>query len=129
MGDVDFDECLTPSVEGDLTITVTGVADITPPEAELTIAGNPFRQFLNTVTFGLFFKSTQTVTVTVSDLGSGVDTAAWMLSDTVFASQDAITGSWTDLSLTDAAAASPSSPARRAMRTCGSRTGPGTSPF
>lgn len=54
-----------------------------------------------TVTFGLFFKSTQTVTVTVSDLGSGVDTAAWMLSDTVFASQDAITGSWTDLSLTD----------------------------
>lgn len=101
MGDVDFDECLIPSVEGDLTITVTGVADITPPEAELTIAGNPFRQFLNTVTFGLFFKSTQTVTVTVSDLGSGVDTAAWMLSDTVFASQDAITGSWTDLSLTD----------------------------
>ena len=101
MGDVDFDECLIPSVEGDLTITVTGVADITPPEAELTIAGNPFRQFLNTVTFGLFFKSTQTVTVTVSDLGSGVDTAAWMLSDTVFANQDAITGSWTDLSLTD----------------------------
>lgn len=101
MGDVDFDECLIPSVEGDLTITVTGVADITPPEAELTIAGNPFRQFLNTVTFGLFFKSTQTVTVTASDLGSGVDTAAWMLSDTVFASQDAITGSWTDLSLTD----------------------------
>ena len=101
MGDVDFDECLIPSVEGDLTITVTGVADITPPEAALTIAGNPFRQFLNTVTFGLFFKSTQTVTVTVSDLGSGVDTAAWMLSDTVFASQDAITGSWTDLSLTD----------------------------
>lgn len=101
MGDVDFDECLIPSVEGDLTITVTGVADITPPEAELTIAGNPFRQFLNTVTFGLFFKSTQTVTVTVSDLGSGVDTAAWMLSDTVFASPDAITGSWTDLSLTD----------------------------
>ncbi len=41
------------------------------------------------------------MTVTVSDLGSGVDTAAWMLSDTVFASQDAITGSWTDLSLTD----------------------------
>ena len=101
MGDADFDECLIPSVEGDLTITVTGVADITPPEAELTIAGNPFRQFLNTVAFGLFFKSTQTVTVTVSDLGSGVDTAAWMLSDTVFASQDAITGSWTDLSLTD----------------------------
>lgn len=93
--------CDHPGVEGDLTITVTGVADITPPEAELTIAGNPFRQFLNTVTFGLFFKSTQTVTVTVSDLGSGVDTAAWMLSDTVFASQDAITGSWTDLSLTD----------------------------
>lgn len=101
VADEDADECLIPSVEGDLTITVTGVADITPPEAELTIAGNPFRQFLNTVTFGLFFKSTQTVTVTVSDLGSGVDTAAWMLSDTVFASQDAITGSWTDLSLTD----------------------------
>lgn len=113
MGDVDFDECLIPSVEGDLTITVTGVADITPPEAELTIAGNPFRQFLNTVTFGLFFKSTQTVTVTVSDLGSGVDTAAWMLSDTVFASQDAITGSWTDLSLTDGSGSFPIQPGQK----------------
>ena len=67
MGDADFDECLIPSVGGDLTITVTGVADITPPEAELTIAGNPFRQFLNTVTFGLFFPTGARFTIEAAD--------------------------------------------------------------
>lgn len=80
----------------------TPLKDLRTPTGKIIIDENNWWQdFLNTVTFGLFFKSTQTVTVTVSDLGSGVDTAAWMLSDTVFASQDAITGSWTDLSLTD----------------------------
>ena len=38
---------------------------ITPPEAELTIAGNPFRQFLNTVTFGLFFKNSLIIALSV----------------------------------------------------------------
>lgn len=80
----------------------TPLKDLRTPTGKIIIDENNWWQdFLNTVTFGLFFKSTQTVTVTASDLGSGVDTAAWMLSDTVFASQDAITGSWTDLSLTD----------------------------
>ncbi len=38
------------NVSGDLVIEVEGVADITPPEAEITIDTNKFRSFMNAVT-------------------------------------------------------------------------------
>ena len=66
----------------DTKITVKGVADITAPEAEIAIGENKFKSFLNTITFGLFFKETQTVTVTASDAGSGVKTVEYLLSET-----------------------------------------------
>ncbi len=101
MGDETGDTLLISGVSGDLVITVEGVADITPPAAELTVGTSSFRDFLNSVTFGLFFKKTQTVTVTASDAGSGVKTAEYLLSETAFAAADAITGSWTALALAD----------------------------
>ena len=101
MGDESGDTLLISGVSGDLVITVEGVADITPPAAEITVGTSSFRDFLNTVTFGLFFKETQTVTVTASDAGSGVKTVEYLLSETAFAGTDAITGSWTALALTD----------------------------
>ncbi|MGN0556435.1 MAG: MBG domain-containing protein, partial [Acutalibacteraceae bacterium] len=60
-------------IKDDLNITVDGVADITPPTAEIKVADNAWTSFLNHITFGLFFKETQDVTVTASDNGSGVD--------------------------------------------------------
>ena len=101
MGDESGDTLLISNVSGDLVITVEGVADITPPAAELTVGTSSFRDFLNSVTFGLFFKETQTVTVTASDAGSGVKTVEYLLSETAFAGTDAVTGSWTELALTD----------------------------
>ena len=46
--------------------------DLNDPEAEITMADNKWNSFLNTVTFGKFFKETQSVTITASDEASGV---------------------------------------------------------
>lgn len=89
-------------VSEDLVITVEGVADITAPEVEVSIRGNSFKEFLNRITFGLFFKQTQTVEVEAHDFGSGIKKVECLLSETAFADKDAITGSWTELDLNDA---------------------------
>lgn len=89
-------------VSDDLVITVEGVADITAPEVEVSIRDNSFKEFLNRITFGLFFKQTQTVEVKAHDFGSGIKKVEYLLSETAFADKDAITGSWTELDLNDA---------------------------
>lgn len=88
-------------VSEDLVITVEGVADITAPEVEVSIRGNSFKEFLNRITFGLFFKQTQTVEVKAHDFGSGIKKVEYLLSETAFADKDAITGNWTELTLND----------------------------
>ena len=90
------------NVSENLVITVEGVADITAPEVEVSIRGNSFKEFLNRITFGLFFKHTQTVEVKAHDFGSGIKKVEYLLSETAFADKDAITGSWTELDLNDA---------------------------
>ena len=89
------------NVSEDLVITVEGVADITAPEVEVSIRGNSFKEFLNRITFGLFFKQTQTVEVKADDFGSGIKKVEYLLSETAFADKDAITGNWTELTLND----------------------------
>lgn len=42
-------------------------ADTTPPAGEIVLGENRWNQFLHSITFGLFFKETQQVTVTASD--------------------------------------------------------------
>ena len=46
--------------------------DLADPAAEITMAENKWNSFLNTVTFGYFFKETQSITVTASDETSGI---------------------------------------------------------
>ena len=87
------------TVTSDIVVTVFGVADTTPPEAEIAIGTNSFKSFINTITFGLFFKETQTVTVKTSDAGSGVSRVEYLLSETAFENTTAITGDWTALTL------------------------------
>ena len=89
------------NVSENLVITVEGVADITAPEVEVSICGNSFKEFLNRITFGLFFKQTQTVEVKADDFGSGIKKVEYLLSETAFADKDAITGNWTELTLND----------------------------
>lgn len=89
------------NVSENLVITVEGVADITAPEVEVSICGNSFKEFLNRITFGLFFKQTQTVEVKAHDFGSGIRKVEYLLSETAFADKDAITGNWTELTLNE----------------------------
>ena len=101
-------------VTSDIVVTVFGVADITPPVAEITISTNKFNSFMNTITFGLFFKKTQTVTVTASDNGSGLEKVEYLLSETAFEDKDAIVGDWTELTLTEGTASFNIEPDRKA---------------
>lgn len=54
--------------------------DILAPVGEIRIEGNRWNKFLNTITFGLFFKDTQTVTVTASDNSNSAVKIEYLLS-------------------------------------------------
>ena len=69
---------------------VTVTADITvkalwkdseKPTGEIKISENSWKAFLNNITFGLFFKDTQTVTITAADNSGEAVTVEYLLSD------------------------------------------------
>lgn len=80
---------LVTNVQEDQVVTVAGVADVTAPDAGITVGSSSWRSFLNTITFDLFFKETQTVEIAASDAGSGVDTIRYYVSETAL-SEDAV---------------------------------------
>ena len=55
--------------------------DIEKPTGEIKISGNSWKAFLNNITFGLFFKDTQTVTITAADNSGETVTVEYLLSD------------------------------------------------
>ncbi len=59
-------------------ITVNG-ADVTAPTGTVTIGKNSWNTLWNDITFGLFFKETQTVTVTATDDESGITKTEYYL--------------------------------------------------
>ena len=63
-----------------LTITAKW-RDIAVPTGEIKIAENGWKSFLNTITFDLFFKDTQTVTVTAADNSGEAVKIEYLLSD------------------------------------------------
>ena len=63
-----------------LTITAQW-RDIAVPTGEIKIAENGWKSFFNTITFDLFFKDTQTVTVTTADNSGKAVTVEYLLSD------------------------------------------------
>ena len=65
------DEYTISDIKENITVTVEGVEDITAPTAEITLGTNTWNEFLNTITFGLFFKETQSVTITANDVNTG----------------------------------------------------------
>lgn len=62
--------------------------DITAPTGEISIGKNSWKAFLNKITFGLFFKDTQTVTITASDNSGGEVTVSYLLSDKALTADD-----------------------------------------
>lgn len=65
-----------------LTIAEGSFDDIADPTAVIDIKGNKWTSFWNNLTFGLFFKETQDVTITADDVGGGVKTIQYYLSNT-----------------------------------------------
>ena len=64
----------------DLTVTAQW-RDIAAPTGEIKIAENDWKSFFNTITFDLFFKDTQMVTVTAADNSGKAVTVEYLLSD------------------------------------------------
>lgn len=84
------DKILTAQNDGSYNVTVTdntiitveGVADITPPEnITVNYKTDNLKEFLNDITFGLFFNDTVTVTISATDEGSGVREISYQLGD------------------------------------------------
>lgn len=55
--------------------------DVTCPTGEITVDKSKWNTFLNNITFGLFFKDTQKVTITASDNSGDNVTITYLLSD------------------------------------------------
>lgn len=64
------------------------LTDEEAPTVTITVGGKAWQEFLNRITFGLFFKDAQTVTVEATDAGVGVDTVAYYLTDQALSRED-----------------------------------------
>ncbi len=84
----DWTEIGTQSCTTDIEITVEGVADVTAPIANIDVADNKWTSFLDDITFGLFFKEAQTVTINATDHGSGLDKIYYFVSETRMMEED-----------------------------------------
>ena len=70
-------------------LTITALwRDIAVPTGEIKIAENGWKSFLNTITFGLFFKDTQTVTITAADNSGETVTIEYLLSEKALAESE-----------------------------------------
>ena len=69
------------SVPADVTKLTAQWRDIAVPTGEIKIAENSWKSFFNTITFDLFFKDTQMVTVTAADNSGEAVTVEYLLSD------------------------------------------------
>lgn len=74
--------------EESITVTVQGVADITAPEAVLSVKTVGWKAFINKVTFGLFFKDNIRFSVSAEDEGSGIKTVEYLISEEAFETEE-----------------------------------------
>lgn len=95
---------ITVSGKGNYTGTPKVVWNITDPNAptgEIILKENKWNSFLNTITFGLFFKNTQKITVNATDgeNESGVDKVYYCVSDTLLTDSASLdSAKWTGIS-------------------------------
>ena len=68
------------SVTEDMTLTAKW-KDSEKPTGEIKISENSWKSFLNNITFGLFFKDTQTVTINAADNSGEAVTVEYLLSN------------------------------------------------
>jgi len=94
-------------VQANVVVTVEGVADITAPEVEMSVKGVGWKQFINKITFGLFFKENVEVKVEATDLGSKINKVEYLITETTFDTEAAVKADesqWTALTLANGVA-------------------------
>ena len=78
---IGWDKAIPATMPAENMIITAKWRDIAVPTGEIKIAENGWKSFLNTITFGLFFKDTQTVTVTATDNSGETVTIEYLLSE------------------------------------------------
>ncbi|MBR3131215.1 hypothetical protein IKG31_01435 [Candidatus Saccharibacteria bacterium] len=74
-------------VESDVQ-TIIVRRDITAPDGEIASSNNGWNQFLNTITFGLFFNETVNFDITATDDLSGINRIEYLISSEAFESKE-----------------------------------------
>ena len=78
---IGWDKAIPTTMPAENMIITAKWRDIAVPTGEIKIAENGWKSFLNTITFSLFFKDTQTVTVTATDNSGKAVKIEYLLSD------------------------------------------------
>ena len=78
---IGWDKAIPSTMPAENMIITAKWRDIAVPTGEIKIAENGWKSFLNTITFRLFFKDTQTVTVTAADNSGKAVKIEYLLSD------------------------------------------------
>ena len=78
---IGWDKAIPTTMPAENMIITAKWRDIAVPTGEIKIAENGWKSFLNTITFGLFFKDTQMVTVTAADNSGEAVKIEYLLSD------------------------------------------------
>jgi|GEM_PF-3461478 Ribosome recycling factor len=73
---------------------VAAVTDIDAPTGAIAIGTNSWNSFLNTITFGVFFKDTKQVDITATDNAPGAISISYFISDAEVDAADLPTLSW-----------------------------------
>lgn len=70
-----------PKVTHPVIVMVSGIEDITPPQAIIKSEANSWNKLLNKISFGIFFNKTEKIELTSEDAGSGVKLTEYYVSD------------------------------------------------
>ena len=85
---IGWDKAIPTTMPAENMIITALWRDIAVPTGEIKIAENGWKSFFNTITFGLFFKDTQTVTVTATDNSGETVTIEYLLSEKALAESE-----------------------------------------
>ena len=85
---IGWDKAIPTTMPAENMIITAKWRDIAVPTGEIKIAENGWKSFLNTITFGLFFKDTQMVTVTAADNSGEAVKIEYLLSDKALAESE-----------------------------------------
>lgn len=70
------------------TEAISMLDDITAPEIEIKVKDNSFKSFINSISFGLFFKETVDITITAQDTESGIEKVEYIKTNTPISESD-----------------------------------------